>query len=102
MKKIFDKELKRKVVELSYKRGNVKETAEELGINAKLLYRWRNEYKSDENKSSTQDCCSYDALDLKRENERLQKKIKMAKQEQEELKKAISVLIVKHGKSLNT
>jgi len=41
----YDREFKRKAVELSFARGNAKEIAEELGIRPELLYRWRREYQ---------------------------------------------------------
>ena len=37
----YDREFKRKAVELSFARGNAKEIAEELGIRPELLYRWK-------------------------------------------------------------
>lgn len=39
----YDREFKKKAVELSFARGNAREIAEELGINPDLLYRWRRE-----------------------------------------------------------
>lgn len=44
MRKKFDKEFKKKAVELSYARGNASEIADELGIDRALLYRWRKEF----------------------------------------------------------
>ena len=44
MRKKFDKEFKKKAVELSYARGSATEIAEELGIERALLYRWRKEF----------------------------------------------------------
>lgn len=38
MRKKFDKEFKKKAVELSYARGNATEIAEELGLDRALLY----------------------------------------------------------------
>jgi len=39
----YDSSFKLKAVELSHIRGNVVQVAEELGIAAELLYRWRKE-----------------------------------------------------------
>jgi transposase len=47
----YDREFKRKAVELSFARGNGKEIAKELGIRPELLYRWRREYQRYENNS---------------------------------------------------
>ncbi|MFT4680870.1 MAG: transposase [Granulosicoccus sp.] len=40
-RRIYSREFKLKAVELSYKRENIKELADELGIRPELLYRWR-------------------------------------------------------------
>ena len=39
----YDKEFKKKLVELSQSRGNAKQIAEEYGVLPELLYRWRRE-----------------------------------------------------------
>lgn len=39
----YDSSFKNKAVELSYARGNVREVAEELGVNSNMLHRWRRE-----------------------------------------------------------
>ena len=44
MRKMFDKEINKKAVELSYARGNASEIADELGIDRALLYWWRKEF----------------------------------------------------------
>ncbi len=45
-KRYYSKEFKLKAVELSNVRGNAREIAEELGIKADLIYRWRKELSS--------------------------------------------------------
>jgi transposase-like protein len=47
----YDREFKKKAVELPYARGNTTEIAEELGIDKWLLYRWGKEFKKYENNS---------------------------------------------------
>ena len=39
-RRTFDPSFKKKAVELSAVRGNIKQVAEELGIEAHLIYRW--------------------------------------------------------------
>jgi transposase-like protein len=39
----YDQSFKQKAVELADARGNARELAEELGISANLIYRWRRE-----------------------------------------------------------
>lgn len=50
-RKKYDEAFKRKAVELSQVRPNVRELAEELGIVPALLYRWRREYQRYEHNS---------------------------------------------------
>ena len=40
----FDQSFKKRAVELSYKRENIRELSEELGVNPDLIYRWRKEF----------------------------------------------------------
>lgn len=42
----YDKELKLKVVEVSFGRGKVKEVVEEYGIDAQMLSTWKSQYKN--------------------------------------------------------
>ncbi len=43
-RRTYDSAFKLKAVQLSYERKNTRALADELGINVKLLYRWRSEY----------------------------------------------------------
>ena len=45
-RKKYDKEFKLTVVELSLLRGEVKEVAEEYGIDPQMLSSWRSQYKN--------------------------------------------------------
>ncbi len=98
MRKKFDKEFKKKAVELSYARGNATEIAEELGIERALLYRWRKEFKHYD-KNSFPGHGNPKMTDLERENARLQKELRDARMERDILKKAISIFSVSDGKS---
>ncbi|SHG31238.1 transposase [Flavobacterium segetis] len=45
VRKIYDKAVKEKAVQLSYERTNVSELARELGVTAPQLYKWRKEFE---------------------------------------------------------
>ena len=98
MRKKFDKEFKKKAVELSYARGNASEIADELGIDRALLYRWRKEF-SQYKDNSFSGYGNPKMTDLERENARLQKELREARMERDILKKAISIFSVNDGKS---
>ena len=100
MRKKYDKEFKQKAVELSYARGNAKEIADELGILAELLYRWRREYQKYEN-NSFPGKGKPKMTDLEKENARLRKELRDAKMERDILKKAVSIFSKSDGKSTN-
>jgi len=97
----YDREFKQKAVELSYARGNTKEIAEELGIRAELLYRWRREYKKYDN-NSFPGKGKPKMTDLEKENASLRKELRDAKMERDILKKAVSIFSRSDGKSTNS
>ena len=96
----YDREFKRKAVELSFARGNAKEIAVELGIRPELLYRWRREYQRYENNSFPGQG-KPKMTDLERENARLKKALRDAQMERDILKKAVSIFSRSDGKSTN-
>ncbi len=96
----YDREFKRKAVELSFARGNAKEIAEELGIRQELLYRWRREYQQYD-KNSFPGQGKPKMTDLERENAHLQKELRDARMERDILKKAVSIFSKSDGKSTN-
>lgn len=51
-KRVYSKELKKKGISLSYHRVNLKELANELGINVERIYKWRTGSKPTENSHS--------------------------------------------------
>ena len=99
-RKKYDKQFKRKAVELSNVRGNTREIAEELGIAPELLYRWRREYQRYE-KNSFPGKGKPKLTDQEREIARLNKELRDAKMERDILKKAISIFSRSDGKSIN-
>ncbi len=100
-RKKYDKQFKRKAVELSNVRGNAREIAEELGIAPELLYRWRREYQLYE-KNSFPGKGRPKMTDQEREIARLNKELKDAKMERDILKKAISIFSKSDGRSINS
>lgn len=97
----YDREFKKKAVELSIARGNAREVAEELDIRPELLYRWRREYDKFET-NSFPGHGKAKMTDLERENVRLQKELRQAKMERDILKKAVSIFSRSDGKSTNS
>ena len=97
----YDREFKKKAVELSIARGNAREVAEELDIRPELLYRWRREYDKFET-NSFPGHGKPKMTDLERENVRLQKELRDARMERDILKKAVSIFSKSDGKSTNS
>lgn len=86
--RLFTEEFKKKAVELSVRRGTVKDVAEELGIRAELLSKWRNNplyngghLLADNSKLSEEQL----------KIGRLEKELREIKQESEILKKALGI-----------
>jgi len=50
-RKTYTKEYKLDVIQQSHIRDNIKELADELGLQAELIYRWRREYHDDKDTS---------------------------------------------------
>ena len=97
----YDREFKKKAVELSIAHGNAREVAEELDIRPELLYRWRREYDRFE-MNSFPGHGKPKMTDLERENARLKKELRDAKMERDILKKAVSIFSRSDGKSTNS
>ena len=94
----YDSTFKRKAVELSYARGNCTEVAEELGVSANLLYRWRREYeKYDHN--SFPGAGKAKMTDEEKEIARLKAELADTRLERDILKKAISIFSKSDKKS---
>ena len=96
----FDRSYKLKAVELSYQRDNVKELAEELGIRAALLYRWRREFTSDQEASFPGNGKVTLSAEQK-EIARLKKELAELQLERDILKKAVGIFSKSDGKSMN-
>lgn len=96
-KRNYSKEFKEKAVSLSYERANIRELADELGIDVQRIYKWRNgvgtKNASRVNNSAVADSGSIDEL------KRLKKELKNAQLELEILKKAVHIFSKSDGKS---
>ncbi len=97
----YDREFKKKAVELSIARSNAREAAEELDIRPGLLYRWRREYDKFE-KNSFPGYRQPKITDVEQENVRLKKELRDARMERDILKKAVSIFSKSDGKSTNS
>ena len=95
-KRFYNAEFKEKAVSLSYQRDNIKELANELGIDVQRLYKWRTlTYPT---KAASGATGSFSGAD---ENKRLKKELKNAQLELEILKKAVHIFSKSDGKSIN-
>jgi len=98
-KKYYSTEFKENTVKLSYERTNIKELADELGIDVQRIYKWRNGIgtKSTARVSSGTAADSGSASEIKR----LKKELKEAQLELAILKKAVHIFSKSDGSSTN-
>lgn len=100
-RKKYDKEFKLKVVELSFARGNVKDVAQEYGIEAQQLSIWRGQFKHHKdisfpgngNKRQTQE---------QKNIAQLERDLREVTMERDILKKAISIFSTSDKKNLRS
>ncbi len=95
-KRVYSTEFKSEAVRLSYQRENIKELADELGVEVQRIYKWRAGQKTSTNpkvaiKPET------DSLEVKR----LRKALKEKELELEILKKAVHIFSKSDGKSIS-
>lgn len=95
-KRIYSREFKEQTVRLSYQRDNIKELADELGLDPQRIYKWRKGAK-EVHKPKDQKIIKEDSLEVKR----LRKKLKEKELELEILKKAVHIFSKNDGKSIN-
>ena len=67
---------------------SIPQLAQDLGINANVIYRWRQRYRVDE---ATEQLLPSHERELESENRRLRRELAIAKQERDVLKKAIQI-----------
>ena len=98
-KKYYSKEFKEKTVSLSYQRENLKELADELGINVQRIYRWRS-VANPRIPSKVRSCTTSD-FRRNTEVQGLKKQLKETRLELEILKKALHIFSKSDGKPIN-
>mgnify|MGYP001365760496 FL=1 len=95
-KRQFSKEFKSEAVRLSYQRDNIKDLADELGIQVARIYKWRAAARTPESITTT----VIKAED--QEIKKLRKQLKNAELELEILKKAVHIFSKNDGKFTNS
>jgi len=93
----YSEEFKVEAVRLSYQRANIKELADELGVDVQRIYKWRKADKLNNSKTSPPSYKQEELAEIKR----LKKKLKNAELELEILKKAVHIFSKSDGKSIN-
>lgn len=96
-KRNYSKSFKEKAVELNYHRDNIKELAQELGIDVERIYKWRSKTTSS---TSLKPNRAAQSIELE-ETKRLKKELKNTQLELDILKKAIHIFSKNDGKSIN-
>lgn len=94
-RRVYSQALKDEAVRLSYQRDNVKELADELGIQVQRLYKWRKTAKNSVALKTKPIIESQDNSEVKR----LKKALKEKELELEILKKAVHIFSKSDGKS---
>lgn len=95
-KRQFSKEFKSEAVRLSYQRENIKDLADELGIQVARIYKWRAAARTPE--LSTTSIIKSEDQEIKK----LRKQLKNAELELEILKKAVHIFSKSDGKFTNS
>ena len=96
-KRNYSKTFKEKAVELSYQRDNIKDLAQELGIDVARIYKWRS---STINRMPANSGKTVQVQELD-ETKRLKKELRNTQIELEILKKAVHIFSKSDGKSIN-
>lgn len=95
-KQVYSTEFKSEAVRLSYQRENIKELADELGVQVQRIYKWRAGQKTKASPKATIKL-ETDSIEVKR----LRKALKEKELELEILKKAVHIFSKSDGKSIN-
>ena len=97
----FDKTFKLRTVEMSYHCDSIKSLGEELGIRPELIYRWRRELSTHEEKSFPGEGKKAQTPE-DAQISLLKKQLSDKEKELEILKKAIGIFSKRDGKSMNS
>jgi transposase len=100
-RKKYSREFKITAVELSLARGQVKEVAEELGIDSQLLSTWKYQFRNDKDIAFPGNG-KKKRTPLEEENTMLRKELADAKLERDILKKAISIFSSSDRKNMRS
>jgi len=95
-RKTYSREFKLDVIQQSYARDNFHELAQELGIRADLIYRWRKQYEHDGDTSFPGRGLE-SLTEEQRELERIKQENADLRMERDILKKAIGIFSKKNG-----
>lgn len=96
-RRTFTREFKLNAVELSFKRWNIVELANELKIRPELIYRWRSEFASYQGKSFPGNG-KPKMTEEESEIARLKKELADIRMERDILKKAVAIFSKSDGK----
>jgi transposase len=91
-KRVYSTEFKSEAVRLSYQRENIKEVADELGVQVQRIYKWRAGQKTKASPKATIKL-ETDSIEVKR----LRKALKKKELELEILKKAVHIFSKSDG-----
>lgn len=98
-RKKYSKEFKLDVVRQSHLRENIRDLADELGLSARLIYKWRSAYEK-QNATSSEIFTGQGVPSLSPEQEKLRKleaELAEARMERDILKKAIGIFGKRNG-----
>jgi transposase len=95
-RRTYSKEFKLDVIKQSYRRDNIRELADELGIDPGLIYAWRSEYKNKPQPSFPGKGIPSRTPEEK-ELEELKKELADVRMERDILKKAMGIFTKKNG-----
>jgi len=95
-RRTYSKEFKLDVIQQSYQRDNIRELADELGINPGLIYAWRSEYKKKPQQSFPGKGIPSQTTEEK-ELAELKKELADVRMERDILKKAMGIFTKKNG-----
>jgi len=98
-KRVYSSEFKQNAVALSYQRSNIKELADELGVDVQRIYKWRK--GATEGKSPNLKTPQEATISLS-EHKKIQKELQEKELELEILKKAIHIFSKRDGNIINS
>lgn len=95
-RRTYSKQFKLEVIKQSYQRDNIRELADELGINPGLIYAWRSTYKKKPQQSFPGKGVAQQTSEEK-ELAELKKELADVRMERDILKKAMGIFTGKNG-----